>query len=92
MVQHDIGIALVACCEHDDLELFRQLFQQLVTMRPDIHPGIDLLPGGELDLQTDIIRRLDTLITMDQRLIKIQHHRVFMLLLMVDGQRHRVFL
>lgn len=76
VVQHHISIALVTCRKHYDLAELRQLFQQLHSMRSDINSSINLFSSGKLNLQTHIIRRLQSLIAVNQGLIQVQHYSV----------------
>ena len=63
MVEDNIGVALVASCKYDDLAKLRQLFEKLFGIRSNIDSSINVLTGWKFNLQSDIMRKTEVLVT-----------------------------
>lgn len=78
MVEDYISITLMTCCEDDDLTDLRHFFQKLLGIWTDIDSRIDELSSWKFDLESDIMRKAQILIAMNQGLVKIQNEGIFM--------------
>ena len=77
MVEDYISITLMTCCEDDDLTDLRHFFQKLLGIWTDIDSRIDELSSWKFDLESDIMRKAQILIAMNQGLVKIQNEGIF---------------
>jgi hypothetical protein len=49
IVQHDVSVARVTSCEHDDLKVLAQVFEDFLCVWPDVDPSLDDLSCGKCD-------------------------------------------
>ena len=77
MVEDYISITLMTCCKDDDLTDLRHFFQKLLGIWTDIDSRIDELSSWKFDLESDIMRKAQILIAMNQGLVKIQNEGIF---------------
>ena len=47
IVQHHVSVAGVTGSEYDDLEMFAEVFEDLLSVRADVYAGLDHLACGE---------------------------------------------
>lgn len=69
IIQNNIGIATMTCCENDDFEVFTQILKNLESMRSYIDTRLNNLSSREGNWKLHIIWRRKHIITMNQRLI-----------------------
>jgi hypothetical protein len=77
VIQHDVGVALVTGCEHDDLALLRELPQEIDGIWADIDSSIDLLSSGKFDFEGYIVRLTQILVAVDEGFVQIEDDGVF---------------
>lgn len=69
IIDYHIRIARVACSEKDNLEEFAEVFQEFFGVGTDVDPSLNDFACRELYRQFDIIRRVKSIIAMNQGLI-----------------------
>lgn len=72
-VEDDVGVAGVAGCEHYKLEVFGEVFDELFSVRTDIHPGFDNFSVRELDGDFKVAD-LAGVVAVDQSLVKVKNY------------------
>jgi hypothetical protein len=86
VVDHLIRVAAVAGREDDNLELFVQLLEHLLRVRPDIYPGADHVASRECDRQDAVTIAVDLVAAVDEGLIEIEDQGLALGVLWVFGQ------
>ena len=80
VVQDSVCVCLVACSEHDYLEVLAGLLQALHDERPNIDSSVNSLFIGEVNLKNDIwILCFNIVHAMDQGLIHIKDHQLLLI-------------
>ena len=77
VVQNGIGIARLAGGKHHDLEIGRQVLQQLHSPRSDIDASINNLPISQHHRQADMALGLVIFVEVDQSFVQIKNYCFF---------------
>lgn len=65
VIKNYIGIAGMTCCKYNDLKVATEVFKNLLSMRPDVYACLNYLASWEGDWKFDVVRRCQSVITMD---------------------------
>jgi hypothetical protein len=63
----------MACCEHNNLKIFCQIFQYFSGIRPNIDTSLNYLSSWKLDWKFNIVTHIYILIAVNQSFIKIEN-------------------
>lgn len=74
VIQHYIGVAGMGGGKDDDLEMFGEVFDNLLGMGADVDAGFDDLAGGEGYGQFYVVGRGEGIVAVDQSLVKIKNN------------------
>ncbi len=77
MVKDDAGVAGVAGCEDDYLELFGEILQDFFAVGSDVDAGFDYLAGGEFDWKFDVVVDVQVFVAMNKSLVKVKDQCLF---------------
>lgn len=77
IVKDNVSITRVTCCKDDDFEMFTEVFKDLLSVRTDVDTSFNDLACGESNGKFDIVRRSQSVITVDQSFIQIENYCLF---------------
>lgn len=77
VVQDDVGVAGVAGCEDDYLEVTGEVLEELEGVGADVDAGLDDLAGGEGYGQFDVVGDAGVLVAVDQGLVQVEYDCLF---------------
>jgi hypothetical protein len=58
--------------ENNDLEVLAEVAQDVLRIGTDVDAGLDDFAGGELDGQFDVVRRVDSVVAVDEGLVEVE--------------------
>lgn len=74
IIQHHVGVAWVGCREDYNLEILRQILENLPGVRPDVYACFDDFTGREFNRQLHVMRWGQAVIAVNQCLIEVEYH------------------
>ena len=77
VIDYYIGVACVAGGEDDDLEIFAEVFEDLLGVGADVDACFNELAGGKFDGQFDVVGRVEVVIAVNEGLVQIEDYCFF---------------
>lgn len=77
IIQDHIGVARVTSSEDDDLEVFAEVFEDVLGMGPDVDACFYDFASGESDGEFDVVGGREGVVAVNEGFVEVEHHCLF---------------